>query len=119
MVVAACRLHSLQRCNTIEDEVAKSKTVTSKGGETTMKKMTALLVGIAFSLSMAGLSVAQKPAAPATEQKKEMMDKKDETKAEKGEKKAKRTPSRKDDAAAIDKEEYQKKEGPKKDEPRK
>jgi hypothetical protein len=104
---------------------AKSKTATSKGGETAMKKVTALLVGIAFSLSMAGLSVAQKPAAPpATEQKKEMMDKKDEMKkdemkAEKGEKKAKKTTSRKGDAAAIDKEEYQKKEGPKKDDPRK
>ena len=72
-----------------------------------MKKITALLVGIAFSLSMAGLSVAQQPAAPATEQKKEMMDK-----SEKGEKKAKK-PTKKRDSATADEGGYQKKEGPK------
>jgi hypothetical protein len=68
----------------------------SKGGETQMRKITALFVSIAFSLSVAGLAMAQtkpgeqtgKPAAPGQEQKKEMMEKKDEKKAETAEKKA-------------------------------
>jgi len=86
-----------------------------------MKKITAFLVGIALSLSMAGLGIAQQPAAPTTEQKKEMTDKGDQ-KAEKGEKKAtkaKKTTKKSGAATADEKDEYQKKEGPKKEEPKK
>ena len=59
-----------------------------------------MLVGIAFALSMAGVSVAQQPAA--TEQKKEMTDKKMDKEADKGDKKTKAA-KKGDKAAAADK----------------
>jgi hypothetical protein len=76
-----------------------------------MQKATAVLVAIAFSLSMAGFAMAQQPAAPppAKEQKKEMMDKKDDQKAEKKAKKAAKKGEKKDAPAAEMKKEEPKK----------
>ncbi|OGK77702.1 MAG: hypothetical protein A2X52_01320 [Candidatus Rokubacteria bacterium GWC2_70_16] len=79
-----------------------------------MKRMMALLVSIAFSLTVGGLAAAQpkpatetgKAAAPGQEVKKEQMekkaDKKAEKKAEKKETKADCLKAAKDDAAKAD-----------------
>jgi hypothetical protein len=67
-----------------------------KGGEPHMRKMIALLVSIAFSLSVAGIAAAQTPATKPAEAPKT------EKKAEKKETKADCLKMAKDDAAKAE-----------------